>query len=89
MRALQGSHSQAPGTQPATPTVPPLNWNPCSPDGAVCAAAQVPLDYDDPAGPQTYVVLARYPVNPATKIGTVEFAIAATPEPVTKEVPTP
>ena len=55
----------------ATPTVPVLNWNPCSPDGAVCAAAQVPLDYDDPAGPQTYVVLARYPVNPATKIGTV------------------
>jgi len=54
-----------------TPTVPVLNWNPCSPDGAVCAAAQVPLDYDDPAGPQTYVVLARYPVNPATKIGTV------------------
>ena len=41
-----------------TPTVPVLNWNPCSADGAVCAAAQVPLDYDDPAGP-------------ATKIGTV------------------
>ncbi len=55
----------------AAPTVPVLNWNPCSPDGAVCAAAQVPLDYDDPAGAQTYIVLARYPVNPATKIGTV------------------
>jgi pimeloyl-ACP methyl ester carboxylesterase len=51
--------------------VPVLNWNPCSPDGAVCAAAQVPLDYDDPAGAKTFVVLARYPVNPATKIGTV------------------
>ena len=54
-----------------SPPVPVLNWNPCSPDGALCAAAQVPLDYDDPAGAQTFIVLARYPVNPATKIGTV------------------
>ena len=54
-----------------TPPVPVLNWNPCSPDGAICAAAQVPLDYDDPAGAKTFIVLARYPVNPATKIGTV------------------
>jgi len=53
------------------PPVPVLNWNPCSPDGAVCAAAQVPLDYDDPAGAKTFVVLARYPADPATKIGTV------------------
>ncbi len=48
-----------------------LNWNPCSTDGAVCAAAEVPLDYGDPAGAKTFIVLARYPVNPATKIGTV------------------
>ena len=58
-------------TNATTPPVPQLNWNPCSTDGAVCAAAQVPLDYADPAGAQTFVVLARYPVNPATKIGTV------------------
>ena len=38
--ALLALHLSAHG---ATPTVPVLNWNPCSPDGAVCAAAQVPL----------------------------------------------
>lgn len=53
------------------PPVPVLNWNPCAPDGAVCASAQVPLDYADPAGAKTYVVLARYAVNPANKLGTV------------------
>jgi pimeloyl-ACP methyl ester carboxylesterase len=53
------------------PPVPQLNWNPCSTNGAVCAVAQVPLDYADPAGAKTFVVLARYPVNPANKIGTV------------------
>ena len=42
------------------PTVPALNWFPCAP-GADCAVAQVPLDYDEPQGAQTYVVLARYP----------------------------
>jgi pimeloyl-ACP methyl ester carboxylesterase len=51
--------------------VPVLNWNPCSADGAVCAAAEVPLDYGDPAGAKTSIVLARYPVAPETKIGTV------------------
>jgi pimeloyl-ACP methyl ester carboxylesterase len=55
----------------ATPPVPQLNWNPCSPDGAVCAVAQVPLDYADPAGAKTSLLLVRYQVNPTTKIGTV------------------
>jgi pimeloyl-ACP methyl ester carboxylesterase len=55
----------------AAPPVPVLNWNPCSTDGADCAMAQVPLDYDEPAGATTYIVLARYAADPATKIGTV------------------
>lgn len=53
------------------PTVPALNWFPCAP-GADCAVAQVPLDYDEPQGAQTYVVLARYPAaDQANRIGTV------------------
>jgi hypothetical protein len=53
------------------PTVPALNWFPCAP-GAVCAVAQVPLDYDEPQGAQTHVVLARYPAtDQANRIGTV------------------
>jgi pimeloyl-ACP methyl ester carboxylesterase len=53
------------------PAVPVLNWFPCAP-GADCAVAQVPLDYDEPQGAQTYIVLARYPAaDQANRIGTL------------------
>lgn len=56
------------------PNVPVLNWFPCPgvAPGPECAIAQVPLDYDEPMGAQTYVVLARYPAaDPANRIGSV------------------
>ncbi|MCX5380580.1 alpha/beta hydrolase [Streptomyces sp. NBC_00091] len=43
--------------------IPRLNWHPCAkPDGPAaqeCADLPVPLDYDDPAGPQISVAVSR------------------------------
>lgn len=57
------------------PDVPALNWHPC-PEypgyGYECATARVPLDYDDPNGPQTRIALARIRASdPARRIGTL------------------
>ncbi|HEY3255438.1 MAG TPA: alpha/beta hydrolase [Polyangiaceae bacterium] len=54
--------------------VPSLAWHPCGeafPD-AECAAALVPLDYDQPLGAKTALALARIPASdPKHKLGTV------------------
>jgi len=54
--------------------VPSLAWRPCGeafPD-VECAAALVPLDYDQPHGAKTALALARIPASdPKHKIGTV------------------
>jgi pimeloyl-ACP methyl ester carboxylesterase len=56
-----------------TPAVPVLDWQPdCFPGGIECARARVPLDYDDPAGTQISLRLARLPAtDPARRIGTL------------------
>jgi pimeloyl-ACP methyl ester carboxylesterase len=53
--------------------IPPLDWQPgCFQGGVECAWARVPLDYDDPAGPQVSLRLARLPAtDPAKRIGTL------------------
>ena len=49
----------------AEPAGPRLGWVPCGEEGSgrECAVAQVPLDYDDPEGPQISLVLARFPAT--------------------------
>jgi pimeloyl-ACP methyl ester carboxylesterase len=54
--------------------VPVLSWAACSAESpdAECAVARVPLDYDEPRGATTSIVLAKIPAaDPANKIGTV------------------
>jgi pimeloyl-ACP methyl ester carboxylesterase len=74
--------AQEPGAVPATvaPPVPALTWAPCDtaePDvaaGVQCASAAVPLDYDEPAGPQVQIALAKVPAtDPAQRIGSLFF----------------
>ena len=49
-RPLRRCSPRAP-CPPATRQAAPLDWTPCD-DGFQCATAQVPLDYDKPAGPK-------------------------------------
>ncbi|HEY0468802.1 MAG TPA: alpha/beta fold hydrolase, partial [Polyangiaceae bacterium] len=54
--------------------VPTLVWRPCGEafPGAECAAALVPLDYDQPLGAKASLALARIPASdPKHKIGSV------------------
>jgi pimeloyl-ACP methyl ester carboxylesterase len=49
----------------------PLTWTPCD-DGFQCATAQVPLDYDQPAGEQLQLALIRLPAtDPQHRLGTL------------------
>jgi pimeloyl-ACP methyl ester carboxylesterase len=49
----------------------PLSWTACD-DGFECATAQVPLDYDQPAGAKLELALIRLPASdPAHRIGTL------------------
>jgi pimeloyl-ACP methyl ester carboxylesterase len=53
------------------PAVPDLAWTACG-DGVDCARADVPLDHDDPTGPQLSLALARRrATDPAHRIGTI------------------
>jgi len=71
--------SRAPATETVRaqagvrPAVPVLDWQPgCFEGGIECARARVPLDYDDPSGPQISLRLARLPAtDPARRIGTL------------------
>ncbi len=55
------------------PAVPTLRWQPCAEaPGYDCATASVPLDYDNPAGSQTRIALARVRASDAAnRIGTL------------------
>lgn len=53
----------------AVPT-PTLDWTPC--ELGECATATLPLDYDDPQGPQISVALTRIPARqPERRIGSL------------------
>ncbi len=55
----------------ATASVPPVNWTACR-DGFQCAAVQVPLDYDRPAGAKISLALIRQPAgSPSQRIGSL------------------
>jgi pimeloyl-ACP methyl ester carboxylesterase len=76
--AVAVTSSQAPATEAPharggrTPAVPVLDWQPCFDDGFTCARAHVPLDYDDPSGPQISLRLARLAsTDPDRRIGTL------------------
>ena len=60
--------------RPSAP-VPTLNWTPCAEfpgSGIECTTAKVPLDYDNPSGATTELVLARVPAtDQANRIGTI------------------
>ncbi len=52
--------------------IPQLDWRSCGPNGLQCARARVPLDYDNPGGPQISIALDRLPAtDPAHRIGSV------------------
>lgn len=49
----------------------PLTWTPCD-DGFECATAQVPLDYDHPAGTKVELALIKLPASdPQQRLGTL------------------
>lgn len=53
---------------------PAISWGSCGPDypNAECAVVTVPLDYDRPRGPTTYLALARIPApDQDHRVGTV------------------
>lgn len=52
-------------TAPEANVAPVLDWKPCGRDfpGALCATAEVPLDYGDPQGPSTSIALAKIPAS--------------------------
>ncbi|MGW2269809.1 alpha/beta hydrolase [Streptomyces yangpuensis] len=49
--------------RPATTAVPQLDWKPCArpggPTAQECAVLPVPLDHDDPGGPQIHLAVSR------------------------------
>jgi pimeloyl-ACP methyl ester carboxylesterase len=62
------------GGQVAAP-VPTLDWQSCEPglERFRCATAEVPTDYDDPAGPKTRIALTKLPASgpPGQRLGTL------------------
>jgi pimeloyl-ACP methyl ester carboxylesterase len=59
------------GAGAAAPKVPALHWTACG-GPYQCTRAQVPLDYDDPGGPQISLALMRLPASdPAHRIGSL------------------
>jgi pimeloyl-ACP methyl ester carboxylesterase len=70
---LAPSASAAPSSAAAEAAVaaPSVQWTPCR-DGFECARVPVPLDYDDPTGPQIDVAVIRLPAgDPAQRIGSL------------------
>lgn len=61
----------APGQAP----VPVLDWVACGEaEGVECATAALPLDYDEPAGEQVAIAVARVPAaDPARRLGSLFF----------------
>lgn len=58
-------------TAPARAESSGINWTPCH-GRFFCARVPVPLDYDDPGGPQIYLALAMQPASdPAHRIGSL------------------
>jgi pimeloyl-ACP methyl ester carboxylesterase len=60
--------------------VPELSWAACGTTadgtaaGVQCAAATLPMDYDEPEGPQVRIAVARVPAtDPAQRIGSLFF----------------
>ncbi|AYY14012.1 alpha/beta hydrolase [Actinobacteria bacterium YIM 96077] len=54
--------------------VPELDWQSCGEglEHFLCATAEVPTDYDDPAGPTTSIALTKLPATePDSRIGTL------------------
>jgi pimeloyl-ACP methyl ester carboxylesterase len=72
--ASASARSSQRGTQ-ATAPVPTLDWQPCGPglERFLCATADVPTDYDDPAGPTTRLALTKLPASgdPGQRLGTL------------------
>jgi pimeloyl-ACP methyl ester carboxylesterase len=61
---------QPPGGVPGVP-IPTLEWTDCG-DGYQCAAADLPLDYRNLAGPTITIQLRKWPAaDPSRKIGTL------------------
>ncbi|MFW3172157.1 alpha/beta hydrolase [Geodermatophilus sp. CPCC 206100] len=79
---LVGATPAVAGAQPETEpvAVPVLAWASCgtTPEataaGVECARAPLPMDYDDPAGEQVEIAVARIPAtDPANRIGSLFF----------------
>lgn len=76
-------------TLPVTvPTPQPLEWSPCAdqPDRD-CAELSVPLDYNDPSGPQVNLPVARArATDPANRVGTLFYNPGGPGQPATGTV---
>src|SRR3954467_3862007 len=69
--AVPAGAGQQAGTGAATVRVPVLHWTACG-GPYQCTRARVPLDYDDPGGPQISLALMRLPASdPAHRIGSL------------------
>jgi pimeloyl-ACP methyl ester carboxylesterase len=71
--------AQVPAEAPAG-IAPALAWTPCgltplaTDAGVQCAVADLPMDYDEPAGPQVHLAVARVPAkDQANRIGSLFF----------------
>ncbi len=68
----------AAGDEPPPAVVPELAWADCATTelgtgaGVQCATAGLPMDYDDPAGEQVQIAVARVPAtDPANRVGSL------------------
>ncbi|MGY1636801.1 alpha/beta hydrolase [Geodermatophilus sp. SYSU D00742] len=72
--------AEGPGPLASEPVVPTLTWTDCgtaeagTAAGVQCSTAPLPLDYDDPAGEQVQIAVARVPATePANRIGSLFY----------------
>ena len=67
--------------------IPDITWRPCS-GGLRCATVQVPLDYDDPAGPKTALALTKRPArDPGERVAALFVNPGGPGESATESVP--
>jgi len=75
---VPGASAQGPAAEPPTTPVPLLAWAPCGTTaeataaGVECTTADLPMDYDEPAGARVQIAVARVrATDPANRIGSL------------------
>ena len=71
MLLVPPAHAAPPQPAPLPPTTSEVPWTACR-DGFECATVPVPLDHDDPLGPQIGISVIRLPAgDPGQRIGSL------------------